>query len=706
MKKIVFIVYKAGWWCSFDTLYEQYSKDKNAICFVMPIPYYEKNRGSENLNYSKVHIESKMLPDRVVITDYKKFVLADEKPDIIYIHNPYDAENAVESVDPKYYSNNLRQFTEKLIYIPHMLYIDQLPEIMMRLPVYENVNSIMVANNLISEEFSRYVQKEFIVNPEKETLYLKRLIADLNIKEDNADKRKVLYYIGFSDLLDRTERIIKKIRYMFGIMKTRTDVDFILRVDPEIKFRFNELPRIVQNEYKRLINEYIDEEIGSFDSSENEYEVAIKADAYMGKGHPICNLFGLQGKPIFILDDECRVVASTDELSSSWITDAEVEGKYIWFIANEYNALCKMSIDTAETIVVAEIPEESVKNSFGNYYGIKKIDNSIYLIPRNSSAITIYNIKRNEFEKIFLFNDDVNKFQQVVFFNECLYLFPMYYEGIIQYNIYTKECIYHTEWIEHLEKFVESEDSLESFFQKGVLVEGEVVLLASSKANVVMEFNMTTGDYNLFEVGKSGDKFFEIESDGEYYWLLPYKGNKIIAWDKKNNIWNEYDLPIEGKVVVPYVSITKYMDNLILWPCEAESVIEINIKSKKMKQNEFVEKNSDRGFKSEYFKKTNLRYSFVEEIDDSTFLASEMYDRTVKIYNMKNDTISKIACRLSSRYVNMFNIKKIERERNSLKFPCFINELSDVNSLINYIVQSKDIINYMNLDEYTRYLKK
>ncbi|MCM1237294.1 MAG: hypothetical protein NC489_45075 [Ruminococcus flavefaciens] len=43
------------------------------------------------------------------------------KPDIIYFHNPYDNWNLVTSVGPRFYSSNLKKYTEKLVYIPYFI---------------------------------------------------------------------------------------------------------------------------------------------------------------------------------------------------------------------------------------------------------------------------------------------------------------------------------------------------------------------------------------------------------------------------------------------------------------------------------------------------------------------------------------------------------------------------------------------------------
>ena len=62
-----------------------------------------------------------MYPDYVPITKYDEYDFEGRRPDMIYIHNPYDNNNYVTSVHPFFYSGNLKKFTDKLVYIPYFV---------------------------------------------------------------------------------------------------------------------------------------------------------------------------------------------------------------------------------------------------------------------------------------------------------------------------------------------------------------------------------------------------------------------------------------------------------------------------------------------------------------------------------------------------------------------------------------------------------
>ena len=68
-----------------------------------------------------MHYEADEFPKYVPIIHYDDYNLELEKPDVIYIHNPYDNANYVTSVHPHFYAKDLKQYTNELVYIPYFV---------------------------------------------------------------------------------------------------------------------------------------------------------------------------------------------------------------------------------------------------------------------------------------------------------------------------------------------------------------------------------------------------------------------------------------------------------------------------------------------------------------------------------------------------------------------------------------------------------
>lgn len=116
--EVVFLPYKASMWDSMDSIWRAAKEDERCNVHVVPIPYCDKD---EDGKLAQVHYEGGELPKYIDITDYHDYELKDEHPDVIYIHNPYDGYNRVTSIDPRYYSDIIREYTEMLVYVPYCI---------------------------------------------------------------------------------------------------------------------------------------------------------------------------------------------------------------------------------------------------------------------------------------------------------------------------------------------------------------------------------------------------------------------------------------------------------------------------------------------------------------------------------------------------------------------------------------------------------
>lgn len=115
--EIVFLPYKYSMWDCMDSIWEAADKDPSCICHVVPIPYYDiKPDGSTGAR----HYERQEFP--MVTESYEACDLEAIRPDIIYIHNPYDNGNWVTSVEPRFYSKQLKKYTDMLVYVPFYLF--------------------------------------------------------------------------------------------------------------------------------------------------------------------------------------------------------------------------------------------------------------------------------------------------------------------------------------------------------------------------------------------------------------------------------------------------------------------------------------------------------------------------------------------------------------------------------------------------------
>ncbi len=251
-KEVVFLPYKASMWDSLESVWEAASADENTDAYVIPIPYFDKNPDG---SFREEHYEGGLYPKKVPITRYDAYDFEARRPDAIYIHNPYDECNHVTSVHPYFYAKNLKQFTDKLVYIPYFILKEIAPDDQEAIDgmkhfcftpgtVYADrviVQSEKMRTIYINEYrkaakemglFGEHVDREFlekkflglgspkldkVLNTKKEDLEIPAEWLKVIEKPDGSWKKIVFYNTSVSALLHHDEKMLRKMESVFGV---------------------------------------------------------------------------------------------------------------------------------------------------------------------------------------------------------------------------------------------------------------------------------------------------------------------------------------------------------------------------------------------------------------------------------------------------------------------------------------------------------
>ena len=114
-RQVVFFPHSAKHFDSLRPLIDSLSKAEDVECTIIPIPYFDRLGLGE---FSDMHYEGENFPKGYNMTDYRSYDFAKELPDCIVINSPYDEFNHVWSVDPFFYSREMKNYTKRLVYIP------------------------------------------------------------------------------------------------------------------------------------------------------------------------------------------------------------------------------------------------------------------------------------------------------------------------------------------------------------------------------------------------------------------------------------------------------------------------------------------------------------------------------------------------------------------------------------------------------------
>ncbi len=310
MLEIVFMPYKASMWDCFDSIWKAASEDARCHVIVVPIPYYDKRADGRLCNY---YYEGNSLPEYVEIINYQEYNMQSHKPDIVYIHNPYDGYNYVTSVLPMYYSGELRRHTELLVYVPYFI-ASFYSNIQSALPyiapmVIVNADYIVYQSPVQLEmlkEMGLYRNNVLVLGNPKLDYYAD--LKDPGIPDKKWEKcrrfKKAVLFTTTLDLMlsqsnedDRYEWI-KYIQLFMDSIMQYSELVLIWRPHPLIKQTIHSMRPYLSDAYERLERKIISHPNCILDTQADSRYALYYSDALISDGGSMSMQYMVTEKPV------------------------------------------------------------------------------------------------------------------------------------------------------------------------------------------------------------------------------------------------------------------------------------------------------------------------------------------------------------------------------------------------------------------------
>jgi len=327
-KKVVFLPYKAETWATLESIWKAAKGDPDYDVYVIPIPYYEKDAFC---NVGEMHYAPEEFPSYVPITSYKEYDFEKRLPDVMFIQNPYDEYNYTTTVHPFFYAKNLKQYTNKLVYIPPFVMDEINPgdgRAMASLDYFAKMPGVVHADEVIvqSEEMrqtyiealtefageeTRHVWETKILGTGSPLMDVKKVEATdydipeawlrLNTKPDGTRKKVVLYCTGISNFAQNGNGALQKLQDVMEIFKENRDaVTMLWRPHPKMREAFEEANAALWEAYQEIVERYQAEGWGIYDDTPDADMALALCDAYYGDTGELAQRCRVDGKPVMI----------------------------------------------------------------------------------------------------------------------------------------------------------------------------------------------------------------------------------------------------------------------------------------------------------------------------------------------------------------------------------------------------------------------
>ncbi len=329
----VFLPYKASMWDSLESIWKAADEDPDCDAYVIPIPYYDKKPDG---SFGEMHYEGDQYPDYVPITDYKTYDFADRRPDLIFIHNPYDNNNFVTSVMPCFYSNNLKQFTDKLVYVVYFILGDIDPENeeavngishFCTTPGVINADKVIVQSENMKKAYVKALTKaageasrkyweekilglgspkmDKVMNTRKEDVAVPEEWKRIIEKPDGSWRKVVFYNTSVSALLQNDEKMLAKIRDVLRVFhENRDEVTLLWRPHPLMEATIKAMRPGLREEYEGIVDRYRSDRWGIYDDTADLDRAIALSDGYYRDWSSVVELCKEKGIPVMIQNVE------------------------------------------------------------------------------------------------------------------------------------------------------------------------------------------------------------------------------------------------------------------------------------------------------------------------------------------------------------------------------------------------------------------
>ncbi len=536
-REVVFFPYKASMWDSLESIWMAARGDEGCEAYVVPIPYFDRNPDN---SLGRMHYEGGDYPEYVEVIDWQVYDLEVRRPDMIFIHNPYDDWNLVTSVHPRYYSSNLKEVTDELVYVPYYISSGGMSEGQQRCPAYYHADHIIIQSEkyrkffdaalfgaklcpLGSPKYDRVIRK--CSNPPE---------PPDGWREKLAGKKIYFYNTSIGGMLEDTGAFLKKMAYVFHCFEERAGTCLLWRPHPLLASTFDSMRPQYKPYYESLKQYFLEKNLGIYDNTPDISDVIALCDAYIGDAETsVTSLFGIVGKPLFILDNHVHTPPGEDDWKAQMVTGVDYYGNARW-IVTQGNKLYYSSSADYQYRYLCDLSEYA----YGDYYGqVIEMGGDAYVCPVNAQDIVVAGEngikKRIPLERRL---EQGNAFVGAIRCGDYLLLIPSKYPAVVRYDTRTGEVSYFDKYLDVFSCEVQGD-----WRTGGYCVYQDYLFLASPVSHQVLSIQVETGEVCVSSIGRDhGCGCSVMVQEGEDIWMLPFRGTVITRWNPRTEEVREY----------------------------------------------------------------------------------------------------------------------------------------------------------------------
>lgn len=368
--EVLFLPYKVSMWDALESVYLEAKASENCLIRVMPVPYYHVTEDRLDL---EMEYEGDLFPKEIDIMDYRQYHIPDMQPDVIFIHNPYDDKNRVTSLPERYFSSELKKYTDRLVYIPYKVCIDKVSDFYCVMPGVKNAWRIFVQSEQVRDVYLKYNKPDKIITTGSPKI--DKIVHNEACKPEMPDEwkdvlsgRKIfLLNTHLNNIINDSDSMIRGLQQVIATFEGRNKAAILWRPHPLSIETAKAMNPDVLESYLETINQFKQLDNGLYDETPDPHLAIALADAYIGDWSSLVTMFGVTGKPVYIRDLTLREKCKLEYGRTMNMQEKLVEGSSDRKLATAYYEDIICLVDYVDMILNGEdVLASGRKNEFAN----------------------------------------------------------------------------------------------------------------------------------------------------------------------------------------------------------------------------------------------------------------------------------------------------------------------------------------------------
>ncbi|MCL2689614.1 MAG: CDP-glycerol glycerophosphotransferase family protein [Chitinispirillia bacterium] len=604
--EIVFFPYKASMWDSLESIWLAAKDDPACDAYVVPIPYYDKNPDG---SFGQMHYEGDKYPDYVPVVDWQNYNVEERRPDAVFIHNPYDGNNYVTEVHQDYYAERLKGFTEMLVYSPYFVAGgDSVDESFAVAAGCVHAHKVIVQSEKVRDSYVAAYKKSYgsaFGKPEEKFIALGSPKFDAVINKKREDfkmpdewaklidgKKVILYNTSLGAILNGDRKYLEKVRLVLNQFKERDDIVLWWRPHPLSAATFNSMRPFLLNEYEQMIAEYKRGGFGIYDDTPDLNRAIMLSDAYYGDGSSLVAMYEVTGKPVVIQN-----IQETESDALLRFADFTVDDDGIaWGFELFTDGLFKLDFESNRAKLAARsgcVPKYMGKKypQTHRYIKICSVKDEVFCFPFFLDNIMVYNRVSGETIKIPISNDYLLPsgwngfaFYWSVQYQEKIYSFGIYSKAVVALDLINHSVRYDTALFEKIGFLTDTKEHVKYPLYISECSEDGKITIVMRNCEHLIRYTLPTQEVEFITVNPSLRHCLRADFDGQNFWLIAEKNEKIVKWNPDSNETTDYYMSTDGftfsdKNDIFFYGISDCGSFLLLFPAYGNKLLKFDKKT-------------------------------------------------------------------------------------------------------------------------------